>query len=426
MTEAPEGFSRRQGTDISVISRYARMYLKSVFDKVYIVKGIATSDFRKMWGIQEEYTAKERINHVHHCIDAITIACIDKSQYDKLAQYYKDEDNYLQGNGKKPQFEKPWPTFVADIKHIQDELLVAHFAKDNMPKHTKKKAGQNIIQGDTARGSLHNDTYYGAIERDGDIKYVVRKALDALEAKDVDKIVDEEVKHKVKEAIATHGSLKAAVEATIWMNEEKQIPIKKVRVFANSVTRPINIRHHRDKSKHEHKRQFHVQNDRNYMMAIYVGYDERGREKRAFELICNLVAARCFSKSNQRISSNAIVPKTKNGYPIKYQLKIGTMVLLYEKNPEEVWQLDCHGLQQRLYVVTGLSSYVVSGYLYGTISLVHHQDARPSSDIKLKNGEFRASEAFRPGIKMQHTYFRALVAGTDFDINELGEITRLR
>ena len=76
MKEVPEGFSRRQGTDISVISRYARMYLKSVFKQVYIVKGIATSDFRKMWGIQEEYTKKERVNHVHHCIDAITIACI--------------------------------------------------------------------------------------------------------------------------------------------------------------------------------------------------------------------------------------------------------------------------------------------------------------------------------------------------------------
>ena len=63
------------------------MFLKSVFKQVYIVKGIATSDFRQMWGIQEEYTKKERVNHVHHCIDAITIACIDKGAYDKLAEY---------------------------------------------------------------------------------------------------------------------------------------------------------------------------------------------------------------------------------------------------------------------------------------------------------------------------------------------------
>ncbi len=426
MTEVPEGFSRRQGTDISVISRYARMFLKSVFKKVYIVKGIATSDFRKMWGIQEEYTTKERVNHVHHCIDAITIACIDRMQYDKLAQFYHDEDNYRQGKGSKPQFEKPWPTFVADIKHLQDELLVAHYAKDNMPKHTKKKEGKHFIQGDTARGSLHNETYYGAIERDGEIKYVVRKSLDMLEAKDVDKIVDEEVKHKVKEAVATHGSLKAAVEATIWMNEEKQIPIKKVRVFAGSVTRPINIRQHRDKSRQEHKRQFHVQNDRNYMMAIYVGQDERGREKRAFELISNIKAANFYRRSGRNADENKqLVPEAKNGCSLKYQLKIGTMVLLYENNPDEVWQLTKQELQKRLYKVTGFSSMVIQKYYYGTLSMVYHQDARPSTEIKLINGVFHASEEFRPGIKMLHTQFKALIDGVDFELNDLGEIMKI-
>ena len=425
MTEVPEGFSRRQGTDISVISRYARMYLKSVFNKVYIVKGIATSDFRKMWGIQEEYTSKERVNHVHHCIDAITIACIDKVQYDKLAQFYHDEDNYRQGTGKKPQFEKPWPTFVADIKHIQDELLIAHHSKDNMPKHTKKKGGDNYIQGDTARGSLHNDTYYGAIERDGEIKYVVRKSLDMLDAKDVDRIVDDVIKQKVKDAIATHGNLKAAVEATIWMNEQKHIPIKKVRIFANSVTRPINIRQHRDKSRHEHKRQFHVQNDRNYMMAIYVGRNAMGRESSTIELINSIVAAKYYRNSNIDEHNKQLVPNTKNGLSLKYRLKIGTMVILYEDNPNEVWQLTKQELQRRLYKVTGLNSFVSGNRAYGRISLVHHQDARPSTEIKLKNGAFSSTEEFRPGILMLHGQFKALINGVDFELNDLGEITRI-
>jgi CRISPR-associated endonuclease Csn1 len=60
------------------------------------------------------------------------------------------------------------------------------------------------------------------------------------------------------------------------------------------------------------------------------------------------------------------------------------------------------------------------------ISLVHHQDARPSSEIKLKNGAFRTSDEFRPGIKMLHTQFKALIAGVDFELNDLGEIKRLR
>ena len=433
MTEVPEGFSRRQGTDISVISRYARMYLRSVFKQVYIVKGIATSDFRKMWGIQEEYTKKERVNHAHHCIDAITIACIGKTEYDKLAQFYHESDEYKQGRGEKPVFEKPWPSFVSDIKQIQDELLIAHYSKDIVPKQAKRyvrdsKGKKVLTQGDTARASLHNDTYYGAIEIDGEVKYVVRKSLDGLDEKDVKNIVDGEVRSKVENAILLHGSLKKALEETIWMNEDKQIPIKKVRVFTGSVTRPINIRQQRDQSKHEYKRQYHVQNDRNYMMAIYVGQDKRGKEKREFELVNNITAANFYRRSNDRVpTDNQLVPLfSKSGFELRYKLKIGTMVLLYENSPEEVWELDRNNLQKRLYKVTGMSSMIISGkYNFGTIEMVHHQDARPSTDIKKINGEFVSNEEFRPGVKMLHTQFKALVQGVDFEINELGEIMRL-
>ena len=432
MTEVPEGFSRRQGTDISVISRYARMYLKSVFKQVYIVKGIATSDFRKIWGIQEEYTKKERVNHVHHCIDAITIACIGKAEYDKLAQYYHESDEYKQGKGKKPVFEKPWPSFVSDIKQIQDELLIAHYSKDILPKQAKRyvrdsKGNKVLTQGDTARASLHNDTYYGAINRDGEVRYVVRKNLDGLDEKDIKNIVDNEVRSKVENAILLHGSLKKAMEETIWMNEEKRIPIKKVRVFAGSVTRPINIRQQRDKSRHEYKRQYHVQNDRNYMMAIYVGQDKKGKEKREFELVNNITAANFYRRSNDRVpTDNQLVPLfSKSGYELRYKLKIGTMVLLYENSPEEIWELDRKHMQKRLYKVTGMSSMVIQGkFEYGTIELVHHQNARPSSDIKKINGEYKSGEEFRPGIKMLHSQFRALVQDVDFVINDIGEVKR--
>lgn len=433
MTEVLEGFSRRQGTDISVISRYARMYLKSVFKQVYIVKGIATSDFRKMWGIQEEYAKKERVNHVHHCIDAITIACIGKAEYDKLAQFYHESDEYKQGKGKKPEFEKPWPSFVNDIKQIQDELLIAHYSKDNMPKQAKRyvrdsKGGKVLTQGDTARASLHNETYYGAIKVDDEVKYVVRKSLESLDEKDIKNIVDSEVRSKVENAVLQHGSLKKALQHTIWMNEEKQIPIKKVRVFTGSVTRPINIRQQRDQSKHEYKRQYHVQNDRNYMMAIYVGQDKKGKEKREFELVNNITAANFYRRSNDKTpTDNQLVPLySKSGYELRYKLKIGTMVLLYENSPEDVWELDKTNLQKRLYKVTGLSSMVIQGkFEYGTVEMVHHQNAKPSSEIKKVNGEYKSDEDFRPGIKMLHSQVKALVQGVDFDINDLGEIRRL-
>jgi CRISPR-associated endonuclease Csn1 len=284
-----------------------------------------------------------------------------------------------------------------------------------------------LSQGDTARALLHNDTYYGAIEVDGDVKYVVRKSLDGLDEKDVKNIVDAEVRSKVENAILLHGSLKKALEETIWMNEDKHIPIKKVRVFTGSVTRPINIRHQRDQSKHEYKRQYHVQNDRNYMMAIYVGYDKKGKEKREFELVNNITATNFYRRSNDRVpTDNQLVPRySQSGYELRYKLKIGTMVLLYENNPEEVWDLDKGNLQKRLYKVTGMSSLVIQKYVYGTINLVHHQVARPSTEVKQTNGVFKASDEFRAGIKLYHTQFNALVQGVDFEIDDLGEIRRL-
>lgn len=426
MTEVPEGFSRRQGTDISVISRYARLYLKSVFKQVYIVKGIATSTFRQIWGIQAEYTKKERVNHVHHCIDAITIACIGKGEYDKLAQYYHVDEEFKWGkSADKAQFAKPWPTFVEDIKAIQDELLIFHYTKDNMMKHTRKRTEIGYMQGDTARASLHNDTYYGAIQIDDGVKYVVRKSLDGLDEKDVKNIVDGAVRQKVEDAIALHGSLKKALEFGVWMNKEKGVPIKKVRIFTPSVTRPINIRQQRDQSRFEYKRQYHVQNDRNYMMAIYIGHDKKGKEKREFEIVNNIETARYYKRSND--NTYGMIPEAsyKGGYPLAYCLKIGTMVLLYDESPEEIWDLDRNDLVKRLYKVTGLSSMVISSYNYGTISLVYHQDARPSTDIKLKNGIYKTNEEFRSGIKMLHTQIKALVQGVDFEIDDLGEIRRL-
>ena len=160
------------------------------------------------------------------------------------------------------------------------------------------------------------------------------------------------------------------------------------------------------------------------MMAIYIGLNEKGKEKRDFELISNLAAASRSKKSGG--AQQPLVSIAKNGLPLAYQLKIGTMVLLYEKSPEEIWEASQMEKQRRLYKVTGLSSMLISSYNYGTIGLVHHQEARPSTEVKQKNGVYVAGEDFRPGIKLLHTQFKALVQGFDFEINDIGEIQRLR
>ena len=438
MTEVPEGFSNRQGVDIGIIGKYARFYLKTVFNRIYTVKGSTTDAFRKMWGLQEEYTKKERTNHVHHCIDAITIACIGRKEYDRWARYTVAEEQFRFGKGPKPHFEKPWPTFTEDVKSVANELLVAHHTADNMPKQTRKKlrirgkvklndAGQPIyMQGDTARALLHKDTFYGAIKRDDEIRYVVRKPLEQLQPTDVDKIVDEAVKARIKEAIDEVG-FKTAMntsEYTIWMNREKRVPIRKVRIFTPTVTQPISLKKQRDPSDKEYKQDYHVVNDSNYCMAIYEGVDKKGKTKRSFEIVSNLEAAQYFKASADRDDRPDLVPiADANGYPLKCILKTGTMVLFYEHTPAELYECTRAELVKRLYKVTGMSVLTLQQkYRYGTLTLKHHQEARPAGELKAKNGEWTYQEEYRPVISLLHTQFNAYVEGYDFELTVTGEI----
>ncbi len=425
MKEVPEGFSRRQGTDISVISRYARLYLKSVFKHVYIVKGVTTSEFRKMWGIQDEYTKKQRDNHVHHCIDAVTIACIDKAAYDKLAYYHHQADEYRFNAGSRPSFDMPWPSFVNDIKKIQDELLIAHYSKDNMPKQAKRyvrdsKGGKVLTQGDTARASLHKGTFYGAIKKDDTIMYVGRKALSQLTLGEVEKIVDNTVREKVRAAIELHGDLKKAVEAKIWMNKERGIEIKKVRCFVKQV-KPMDIKLHRDLSKHEYKRQYLAWNDGNYLVAIYIGKDKRGKEKREFKEVRMIDAANYYKRSNEpKVTGNSIVPQfNEKGFPLIYKLSIGQMIILYDNDPEEVWNYDLCTIQKRLYKITRMS------LTDGRMVLVHHQEARPATELISESSAYNYDGYLKPMLRIGFNQFKALVQGVDFDINDLGEVRRL-
>lgn len=463
MKEVPAGFKNSQLVDIGIITKYSRLYLKTVFPKVYTVKGNTVADFRVIWGLQKGYEKKARVNHIHHCIDAITMACMTKENYENLAKYYHDlEDKYNSDNNNKPKVDKPWSTFTEDIKEIEKEVLVSHYTSHNLTKQTKKKLrkrgkiqrnkkGEFIYQqGDTVRGSLHKQSFYGAIKREiinknGEteekISYVKRKPLEYSDEgfksiSEIEKIVDDSVRSKILEVIKEKG-LKQALSEPIWMNEEKQIPIKKVRCFTPTVTNPIHLKKHRDKSKHEHKQSYHVTNDGNYLMAIYEGKDKNGKVKRDFEIINNLQAGEYFKLSVQKElkpqsieNLEGLIPKSKimknMEAPLKYILKTGKMVLFWENTPDEIWDLDTNEKNRRLFKIIGLSSLNIQDkYHYGTVTLKLHNEATQTSDLKIRKGIFKNEDADYTYRMVYHSQFNALVEGIDFEINILGQIEKI-
>jgi CRISPR-associated endonuclease Csn1 len=495
--EPKVGFKNSQIPDTGIITKYSQAYLKSYFKRVESVKGGMVAEFRKIWGIQESFQEndkkyfheKDRSKHTHHTIDAITIACMTKEKYDVLANAWTHEDKGQLGEARKLLADsKPWKTFKEDLKKIEEEILVSHYTPDNVKKQSKKivrvrgkkqyvaetikdtngkaivqKDGNDKIifkldkeekriprlqQGDTIRGSLHQDSIYGAIKNPlntEEIRYVIRKDLESIKASDVENIVDEMVKEKVKDAIAnkvlvmsSNAQQKNKLDGTVWMNEEKGIPINKVRLYANSVKNPLHIKAHSDlsKSRHEHKQKVYGQNDENYCMAIY---ELDG--KRDFELINNFNLAKLIKQGqgNYPVSKEKEVKGKKVQIPIAKSnnrdiiLKKGQQVIFYDKAveiPKDITEIiDFMG---RIYIIEGLSiNRVKSGnnfYEFGVIQLRYFKEARKSDDIKKDNfkpdGDFKLGEN-KPTRKMSPGQFTAFVEGIDFRVLPSGKFQKI-
>ncbi|MFY7666809.1 type II CRISPR RNA-guided endonuclease Cas9 [Flavobacterium sp.] len=492
------GFKNSQIPDTGIITKYAQAYLKSYFKRVESVKGGMVAEFRKQWGIQEsyidenglkQYKEKDRSKHTHHTIDAITIACMTKDKYDVLAQAWTSEDEQDKPKAKELMAQaKPWKTFKEDLEKIEHEILVSHFTPDNVKKQSKKiirvrgkkqfiaeidrdengkaipkkDANGKVIyklnekgnkiprlqQGDTIRGSLHQDSIYGAIKNPlntEEIRYVIRKDLDSLKANDVENIVDEAVKSIIKEAIAnkililsSNPQQKNKVDGIVWMNKDKHVPINKVRIYANSVKNPLEIKEHRSlsKSRHEHKQKVYGQNDENYAMAIY---ELDG--KREFELINNFNLAKLIKQGQGHypLHKEKIVKGKRIIFPIAKSnnkdvvLRKGQQVIFYDKtieSPKDISELL--DLDSRMYIIEGLSiNRVKSGgifYEFGVILLRFFKEARKADDIKKDgykpDGDFKIGEE-KPTRKMSPGQFTAFVEGIDFKVLPSGKIQKL-
>ena len=287
--------------------------------------------------------------------------------------------------------------------------------------------GKYLAQGDTARGSLHKDTYYGAIEQDGEIRYVLRKPLNKFENEaELEKIVDQAVKEKIKEAIAGKN-FKTAIAEPIFMNKEKGIRINKVRCYVKAQER-LKIRQQRDLSPKEYKQFFCVENESNYLLAIYEG-ELKGKKERDFCVVNNLDSAAYLKRSNKGKAAPLVPERSdERNLSLLAVLKRGTQVLFYENSPEEILFDNPQDLVRRLYKVVGISTKRVKTggklYSYGEVKLCFHQNAQKDDDVKNVSGEYKNNEEQHQGITLLHTQFKALVEGVDFEFNILGEIKK--
>lgn len=421
--EVPEGFTNRQLVDTRIITKYAVQYLKSGFNQVYSLKASALTSLKEIWGLQE----KHRDNHIHHCVDAIIAAVVSPRFYDELAAYYHEHERWLKTEASKPRAPEPWPGFARYLnEQIIQEVLVVHHHRDLLLKQThrilrkrgkiqRNPDGSPIhVRGDSARGSLHQETNYAKIREvptkenaePDELFTVVRKALESLKPDEIGKIVDPVVREKVKEQKDKIG------KETVWFNREKNIPIRHVRVRCkNDPKSLITLKPHRDVSKAGHKRHLYVANDNNHLLAVYKG-TVNGVPRGTVKLVSSIQAVRAHKEG---VLSDILPEKDEKGYILRHVLKTGTQVLFYKENPDELRTLARGDLSRRLYRVTVMES--------SRVKFNHHMTSLTSGELGNGSSKIHWDQPF-PDARLYLTFSKNdfVVEGTDFTLTNTGEI----
>ncbi|AGH95128.1 type II CRISPR RNA-guided endonuclease Cas9 [Pseudobdellovibrio exovorus] len=167
--EEKDQFLQRHLNDTRYISKIAKKYLGSITDPYKIVasRGQMTSIIRGKLGlnqfIQKPDGTKNREDHRHHAIDALTVALTSRSYLKRIS----DASARNQDPNRIP-IPEPWKGFIKDADVKFNEIIVSH----------KVDHGKNgPFMEETCFGLIKNPNKY---EEENDFKLITTKSLDSV------------------------------------------------------------------------------------------------------------------------------------------------------------------------------------------------------------------------------------------------------
>lgn len=413
--EIKPGFLNRQLVATGQITRLSREYMHSYFNKVVCYKPEALTSFRRAW-LGERYDEKDRDLHTHHAKDAVVAATVTREWFDALAHHYEERDD----KNKEGAFVLPWKSFPTDMMALEEGAVVVHSYVDalgRISRYRRKRKDGTVYYatGDTVRGSLHKDTYYGRIKlkKEGTDEYeehtVLRRPVKDMKKADYAKVVDPALRQKLQDA---DPEVIAAKEGLPVMVSGKEQVVKRVRTFEKSVKNPVAIKAHRDRKEGaEHKHWLWVMNNSTPLMAIYE--NEKGRRTHYVFSLLELTKLMQDAQGRHQLLGN--IPRThpvragfhlveREGKP--YVLRVGQEVVLYTEDPDEVRWDDMKDMNSRTYVIRKLEGD-------GRINLVNVLDARKDDELDEVSTWDPANS--RVWLRMSVHGMKGLVVGLDLE-----------
>lgn len=374
--EIPEGFINRQLNDSRYISKFIKGLLSNILREpdereatvknLVPVSGAITSQLKQDWGLNDKWNEiiaprfkrmneitssndygywdnninafrtqvpkeietgfnKKRIDHRHHALDALIIACTTKDHINYITSLNTERKNHslvkklretkeieLGGKTRKvaKSFKQPWKGFTVDAKNALEEIVISfkknirvinrtnnktwHWEKKNgnWKKELQQQQGKNFA----VRKSLHKETVSGIMNiptPKGKVATATRSQIsDIKNHKHIDKITDKSIqkilrnhvksfldnngKENFEEAFSPKGVNDLNKNIKVLNNGKNHHPIYKVRQY--EVGSKFKIGVHGNKSD----KYVEAAKGTNLFFAVY--WDEK-KQKRNFETI---------------------------------------------------------------------------------------------------------------------------------------------
>lgn len=206
--------------------------------------------------LQRGYS-KKRIDHRHHAMDALVIACASRNIVNLLSNQNASDRTSREDLkhllcGKGGLFMKPWDSFTQDAEQALAGIVVSFKNKVRVLAHAsnrydhidangkKRKLSQQGENQFAVRKPLHKETVYGHVN-------LQRTKLVSLDTalNDVRSIVDKELRNRIVDLFSQGLDKKAIKKKLAEENIGKQI---EVRYFTDSDTPMVAVRKKLDES----------------------------------------------------------------------------------------------------------------------------------------------------------------------------------
>jgi CRISPR-associated endonuclease Csn1 len=439
-----------------------------VFGRVVVQRGETTAVFRKIFGFQEIYEKKDRSRHTHHAIDALTLSLIPYGPrrermmelWYQIQESHRFED-YDTERQLKDKLDREVslcglgnysPTEI--VKYIEKTTLVRNDATNNAltknikrfrvrgkvvplrdkdgnviyektSKGIKRVKAKYVSKGNSIRGAIHDQSFYGKIEKWKNGKnheieevFVIRKKIefksgdkgkgfkswDDLKAQMVDKKLFDKFEEKEKD-------FKKACDEGIHIcvaenGERRMVRVRRVRCIAKKA-QPL--KKHIFQPGNDNKERFYYVSSHGEAYGIFEYRSDEGKILYESDSLFTL-STKMKNGEMKEIPCPQHIIRTGKRFVHTRTIRKGDSILIYpeEEKPEDQYKLNTAILSNRLYRVDSIE-------LDKRINLVRHfRGSMPKGKAIKKDADYNnLPEAIRPTLSDKLHF---LLLGTDFDI----------